>query len=695
MGVIRSLFPGGFPPPEPEPTGRWRHAVLAALVLASILVVLYWPAVDFRLLSFDDQYYTRENSLISGGLRGPNVVRALTRLPSENLFIPITHLSLMADVELFGMAPRGFHLTNILLFAIDIALLLLVLWRLTGSLWKSALAAAFVALHPLRVESVAWVTERKGLLAVFFLLLTVACHLRFVRSGRRAWYVALLLCAAIGMLAKPILVTLPVLLLLLDFWPLGRFRQDREGRTCPSFPRRTLALVIEKIPLLACSAAVTLTTLYLQQKMSFHENVSLASRLEHSFTSDLFYLYQTMWPKELIFRFFDTPWARFSGTLLPALLGVAIITAIVVRFGGRKPYVAFGWSWYLLALLPSSGFFPAGIQWISDRFTFIPHIGLAVAVVWLACDLASRRWRPILLGLAALALLLLAALTRQHLFDWKDGATVFGRGAEYSRDDPRYINTYACELMDMGDYPHAKEQIERILGIAMDPQVGIDIQLTYLAILERTAGLDNAIAQARLFLSRDPNFWKTRLNLADYLLAQARYSEAVPEYRRVLAVERMNPTIRAHALEGLGLALAATGQPDEALAAYAKGILEDPASSSLPYNLACLLADRGRPEEARAQFEEALRRDPANPVIRLKLADLLLASGDTGDAMPHLREVAVAAQGKAESLAAQGRILDAAGDHAQARTLYENALSLPAILPETLEDLRRRLAARH
>jgi tetratricopeptide (TPR) repeat protein len=690
--LIRRLFPDGFPPPEPAPSGSWRSALLAAFGLAVLMVFLYWPAVDFRLLSFDDQYYT-QNALVSEGLNDANIVRVFTELPEEDLFIPLTRLSFMVDVELFGMAPRGFHFTNIVLHAIDMALLLLVLWRMTGSLGKSALAAALVAFHPLRVESVAWVTERKDVLSVFFLLLSLSCYLRYARTRKMGWHVAVLFCCALGMLAKPMLVTLPFLLLLMDFWPLGRFREEAGEGPPPSFGRRLLALAAEKIPLAAISVLASLATLYVKQKSGLHRGVSIASRLEHSFSADFIYLYQTVWPRDLVFRFFRQPWDQYSGTLIPAAAVLAIISVIVVRSSGRRPYVAFGWFWYLVALFPVSGIVPTGIQWISDRFTYVPHVGLAVALVWLAAGIPARRWSLALPALAVILLLSLAILSRRQLYYWKDGVTMLGRGMEHSRQDPGYVGVYVRELINTGDLLRAREQQEQILRFAMDPYDGANIQKQYLEILDKLGDRTGAIAKAIEFLRQDPAFWRTRLHLADDLLAEGRFADAAAEFRRVLDVKTIPSYDREYALEGAGLSLWRMGMTEEALTSFNEGLKANPSNVSLRYNLARLLADRGDAGNARAQYEEALRIAPGNVRVRLALADLLIKMENVDAATFHYQEVSRSVPGNAEAIYAQARILESAGMKSQAWSLYASALKAPTLLTETAETVRKRMEA--
>jgi tetratricopeptide (TPR) repeat protein len=688
--VIRRFFPIDLPPAERPPQERWRRPLLAAFCLAFLTILLYWPAVDFRLLAFDDPYYT-QNDLVQGGWNRANIQRVFLELPEENLYIPLSQLSYMIDVELFGNAPRGFHLTNILLHSANMAILFLLLWRMTGSLWKSALVAAIVSFHPLRVESVAWVTERKGVLSFFFLLLTMACHLRYARTGRWIWYGAALLCALFGMLAKPMLVTLPILLLLLDFWPLGRFRGEHGESVSFGLGKRVLPLIAEKVPFAALSILMSLVTLRLQWKASLHPDVSILSRLEHSFSSFFIYLFQTAWPVDLVFRYYQAPWDRFTGTFLPAAAALAIVTAAIVRHASSRPYLLFGWLWYLCSLFPVSGIVPTGVQWISDRFTYVPHVGLAVAFVWLGADLFSRLSRRLLVGLAALLLVPLVLLSHLQLPYWKDGAALFGKGVVANARDPRYIAQYAAEMTELGRLSDARKQLEGVLPFAYDPHFGANIQTEYLLLLERMGERGSAIEQARIFLRGSPKAWRTRLYLADYLLAETRFAEAAAEYRQVAGEGGIPMYDRGYAFEGMGISSMRLGEGDAALRSFKEGLRVNPGSVSLRYNLARVLAARGETGAARETYEEALRIAPGNVRIRLSLAESLMRDGAAGDAARQFEEVARIAPGMAEGFYARGRVLEAAGMMAEARLFYGNAMRAPALLPDTADAVRLRM----
>jgi tetratricopeptide (TPR) repeat protein len=679
------------PGPEPPPQGGWGRALLLAAALFAVVTVLYFPAVDFRFLAFDDRYYTDRNH-VAAGLDGENVVRIFTRIPEEDLFIPVTQLSYMFDVEIFGGTARGFHLTNVLLHGAAMALLLLVLWRATGSLGRSAFAAALVALHPMRVESVAWITERKDVLCALFLFLAVGFHVRFARTGRIRWYAPLFLSALLSLLSKPVAVILPALLLLLDYWPLGRFRGAEGEEGGKALALRVARLAAEKLPLVALSALVSTVTMRLQSALAVRPE-TLPSRVEHALAAPFIYLWQTVYPVDLVFRYYRTLWGRFSGTLLPAALLFVLAAWAVVRLSRRRPWLAMGWAWYLAAIFPSSGIVPAGSFWISDRFTYLPHAGLAVAAVWSAGAAATPALRKGAAAAGGALLVVLALLSRHQLSFWKDGPTLFGRGLEANRGDFTYEGQYVEELLEAGELDRAAAELDRQEARALDPWYGSLVQNQRLSLLEKRGDRAGAVEAARRYLARDGGFWRTRMRMADDLLALGRYGEAEREYRLLLPVPQMTALERRLALEGLGASLSGLGRDEEALAAFEEALRgggDDP--SSLRTRIARVLARRGRGDEALPLFLDSIRRTPWDPLPRIGAAELLLAAGDVAGAAFQFQEAARLGEGKAEGFYASGRLREGAGLSAEAALLYRKALAAEPRSAETWTAARERLA---
>jgi tetratricopeptide (TPR) repeat protein len=316
---------------------------------------------------------------------------------------------------------------------------------------------------------------------------------------------------------------------------------------------------------------------------------------------------------------------------------------------------------------------------------------VAVAAAWLASSVLAGKYRKALAPASLLLLSLLAVTTRHQLAFWKDGVTLFGAGLEANGGDPRFVGQYVDELVHAGRLPEAREALAPLLPHALDPGVGVAIQLRHLSVLDALGDRAGAIEAARGYLGRDPGFWKTRLLLADHLLAEGRYGEAEGEYRTVLALGEFPSRERAHALEGLGIALAETGRGAAAEEKYLEGLAVNPLSVPLHFNLALQLSAGGDPARAAAHFVEALRLSPGNPRVLLALAEHLLRAGDPAGAAACFQEVEGRYPGSAEAFLARGRLLEAAGRGAEAREAYRAAAAGKALLPETPDGARKRL----
>jgi tetratricopeptide (TPR) repeat protein len=405
---------------------KYSTAIFSALLVALVLAV-YWQTVGFDLVDLDDLEYTVYNPLVSGGLTWAGVQAAFTRF-SQMYWIPVTWLSYMADVSVSGMSPAAFHRTNVLLHALNSLLVFLLFRSATGSGWKSFFAAALWALHPLRVESVAWVTERKDVLAGFFFLLALYGHLRYARTGKRLWLAAIALFALLGLMAKPVVMVLPVAMLLLDFWPLGRFPEGGLKEKLPAVKR----LLLEKAHLFALSVVFVVVTVRAQAiEGAFKVDaglVGLYGNLATAVKAYSAYLYETLWPVGLFVR--GQEYVTHFGYAATALClgGLVLASFLAFRFRKSFPELAFGWFWYLLVLFPNSGIVQAGMNTFSDRFTYLPHIGLTVGAVWTAERLYSRHVRDIrpLLALGAALLIVLPVLSYRQAAVWKDDFTLFG-----------------------------------------------------------------------------------------------------------------------------------------------------------------------------------------------------------------------------------------------------------------------------
>src|SRR5947209_472240 len=360
-------------------------SLLISLVLGAITFAVYAPVLNFEFVEFDHDSYVTGNPAVQNGLTFEGVLWAFRGFHVCN-WHPLTMLSHMLDCSIFHLAAGGHHLTNLLLHTANTVLLFLLLKRMTGALWRSAMVAALFAWHPLHVESVAWVAERKDVLSTLFLLLTIWAYVRYAEKPGLRRYSLVLLWFSLGLMSKPMLVTLPGVLLLLDYWPLDRMRfasaQDADTAAAPS--RRILSLVLEKLPLFVLSVAASIATLLAQREwnavISLH-SMSPSARLGNAIVSYAAYLEKMFWPVNLC-AFYPLPGKVSAGLFICAALMLGTICMLVWRSRRTRHYLSAGWLWYLLTLLPVIGLVQVGGQAMADRYTYVPLIGIFIMIVW-------------------------------------------------------------------------------------------------------------------------------------------------------------------------------------------------------------------------------------------------------------------------------------------------------------------------
>jgi protein O-mannosyl-transferase len=419
-----------------------RTTILIAVALVALDLIVYAPVRHFDFVQLDDPAYVTENPQVLKGLTGESVVWALTTGHAAN-WHPVTWLSHMLDVQLFGVAPGAHHAVNLLLHIVNTLLLFGILLRLTGATWRSAFVAALFGVHPLHVESVAWVAERKDVLSTLFWMLTTWAYVAFARAprseaassasrGRRTGlYLLALASFSLGLMAKPMLVTLPFVLLLLDWWPLGRWTPgrplDREAHPV----RNIWPLVREKVPLFALAAASSVVTVIAQQRggaVSTLETNPFGLRLQNAVVAVVAYLRDMLWPAGLTV-FYPFPESVPGWQLAVACLVLLAISAAVFRLARREPYLPVGWLWYLGTLVPVAGLVRVGLQARADRYTYVPLIGVFIMMAWGAASVAARV-RVLRHGIpvaAAAGVLVCALAAREQVGYWKDNVTLWTR----------------------------------------------------------------------------------------------------------------------------------------------------------------------------------------------------------------------------------------------------------------------------
>jgi Flp pilus assembly protein TadD len=636
MGTEETFAPD-LPARVPVPAKR-KTFLLSGLLFVWTLGT-FLPAVHNDFINCDDDVYVTANQHVRGGLTLQNVQWAFRTTTAAN-WHPLTWLSHMLDCELFGLRPWGHHLSSVLLHAVNVTLLFLVLKRMTGATLRSFAVAAIFGLHPLRVESVAWVAERKDVLSVFFWILTVWAYAEYARRpGEKStdptpivegegqenaggakcsgstwgWYFLALLFFALGLMSKPMLVTLPMVLLLLDHWPLARWQNGNIRK-----------LVVEKIPFLllaVASCAVTFVAQKQGEAMSLMAGVTVPARLANALVSYCRYLEKLVWPANLsvIYPVVNSwPASEVVGSCL-LLLCVSVIAIVLWR---SAPYLATGWFWFLGTLVPVIGLVAVGEQSIANRYTYIPSIGLLIALVWGAHDLLRRRWFPSWASalLATAAVVLCVVVTRWNLGLWRNSETLFAYATQVTQNNSAALSNLGNALLDQG---RPDEALSRFQEAARLKPRSAAVHNNLGVALGELGRLNEAIGQFQEALQLVPDHAHARFNLGKALERKGQLDEAMGEYQMALKLEPDYP----EALNSLGIVLAEKGRLEEAILEFQQAIQLNPEDDSAHNNLGIALTRQGNPGAAENQFKEALRLNPANRSAQQNLDDILKMKG--------------------------------------------------------------------
>jgi hypothetical protein len=538
------------PPARPSaPTSRARlAAVSAALVVATVLV--YAPVRHADFLSLDDTTYVTENPYVRAGLTSAGIRHAF--LGSRGaLWMPLAFVSHMVDVELFGLDPTGPHVVNIVLHVANALLLLFLLTRATGAVAPSIAVAAIFALHPLRVESVAWIAERKDVLSACFGLLTLHAWVSYVRRPSFVRYLAVVAGTALALLSKPMLVSLPLLMVLLDVWPLRRLASD-------ATPRATLRdVVLDKIPLLllsAATAAVTLLSARADASMPTLAERPLAARFAHATAAYVWYAWKTLWPTDLAVLYPYPMWSPVQVAGAAVVVGLA--GAVAVATWRRAPWTAIGLAWFGVGLFPVIGFFQAGSQGMADRFTYVPGIGLVVAIVWtLDAFVRTPRARAALGGAAVVYASALAIVSAHQATYWRDPATLYGHTLAVTTSNWMIETEMGNTWLRRGDPERAYARFEDAYRI--EPRYAVSA--FGLGLAATALGRpDEAELHYRDAIRIDPRYAKAHNNLGILLYQRGDADEALHHLSEAARVDGDSPELTAN----LKLALTASGVTD-------------------------------------------------------------------------------------------------------------------------------------
>ena len=635
-----------------------------ALVAATIIV--YAPVRHNEFVNLDDPQYVSGNRWVARGLSGPGLRWAFTTSHAGN-WHPVTWISHMLDVQLFGLDAGAHHATSLALHVANTLLLFTLLHRLTGALFRAAFVAALFALHPLHVESVAWVAERKDVLSTLFFLLTLHAYVSYARAPRARRYAAVLALFALGLMAKPMLVTLPLVLLLLDYWPLGRVSSVAAGRR----------LLVEKVPLLALSAASCVVTLLVQHGAGAVKGLDvlpLARRLANAAVAYFLYIAKMLWPSRLA-AIYPYPAARPAWAVSLAAAAVVVVSVLAARAAPRRPWLPVGWLWYLGMLVPVLGLLQVGSQPLADRYSYVPLIGLFIVAAWGAADLAGRnpRGRAVTTAAAVLVVAACAVATRAQVAHWRTSVALWehalavttanhraennlghalarqGRTAEavahyaealrIAPDDAEAHANLGLALADLGRTPEAIDHYEQALGLLPGDVEAHD----NLGVALMSQGrIDDALPHFAEAVRLDPSLALSHNDLGVALARKERFEEAIRELSVALQLDPGYAEARrnlAVAHNGLGAALADRGTLDQAIVHYAEALHLRPDLADAHANLARARAGQGRLDEARREAEEAVALEPRAADLRYDLAVLLARQGRTSDAKAQLESV--------------------------------------------------------
>jgi cytochrome c-type biogenesis protein CcmH/NrfG len=589
-------------------TSRWAF-IAVCVCLAVVTWVVFAQTLRYDFVNYDDPQYVYQNARITSGINFANVAWAISHLHSEH-WHPLTTITHMLDCQLHGVNAGWHHFANVLLHCLAVVLLFVALQRMTGALWRSAFVSAVFAVHPLHVESVAWIAERKDVLSAFFFTLTLLAYLHYTRAPSIGRYLTVALVVALGLMSKPMLVTLPFVLLLLDYWPLGRF-EARVSNT----GRQLLRLVLEKIPLVALSAVSSMVTFLAQRgAIGWTEQLPVPTRISNALVAYVIYIRQMLWPARLAV-FYPHPENRLPALEISLALIVLVgITAVAFVFRKKAPYFVTGWLWYLGMLVPVIGLVQVGWQGHADRYTYLPQIGLYIAVTWTVTDL-TRSWRFQRISLGAAAMIVVGALSWLGWLQtsyWRDSETLFTHALDVTTNNDVALNNLGIIFLDKGQ-------------------------------------LDDAISKLQAAIDLRPENAPAHDNLAKALLKKGQVAEAMVHYRKFLELEPVNVEAR----NTLGTALIQQGHVREAIDQWQQALALQPENGNAANNLAWVFAtctDESIRDGTRAAElgEKALRISGGKiPMIHKVLAAAYAESGRFADAVE-------TAQRGAELAASQG-----------------------------------------
>jgi tetratricopeptide (TPR) repeat protein len=665
------------------------------LFLIINIVVIYWQATGFDFVDYDDLIHVVDNPMVPGGVTWSGLKWAFTTTHT-GYWSPVTWISFMLDRDIFGMSARGFHLTNVILHVINSLLLFYVLKRYTRALWPSFFVASFFALHPLHVESVVWVTERRDVLSTLFWLLTMLAYISFVEK-RTFWrYVMILIFLAIGLMAKPMVVTLPFVFLVMDFWPLNRL-WPQVGIGVP-FVR----LILEKIPLFILSAASCSATFIAQKvggSVADSSIFPLSYRAGNALVSYCDYIWKMFRPVELAV-FYPHPSGGIAGWKIAASATVLLATTILVIFLRRRRYMLAGWLWYLGTLVPVIGLVQVGRQAMADHYTYIPLTGLFIMLVWFVGEMTVKlRYRNYLIGITgSLILVVLSIMAFRQVGYWRDTVTLFTHTAAVTKDNYLAYSLLGARYAHNGDFEKAKSELEKAMKFNVKEADVLYNIANGLALLGRT---DESMEYYGRILSFNSGDTDTYIALAKLETDRGDFARATEIYHKGLMGNPQNGDLHGR----LGTLFLQMGRVDEAIAELETAVKLKP-DSAIYANLGMAVSSKGQVERAIECYQKSIRMDPANAEAHYNLGNIYLAMERTSEAADEYRSAIKAKPGYSKAYGNLGIALLTLGkrdegiknfrqaveldqNNVEARFNFAMALADKGAIDEAIEHLRK------
>jgi Flp pilus assembly protein TadD len=614
-------------------------ALLIGLFLILATLAAFWQVRNHEFINLDDNMYVTDNRHVQSGLTLEGLTWAFTTIHAGH-WHPLTWLSHMLACQVYGLNPGGHHLTNLFFHIASTLLLFLVLRRMTGALWKSGFVAALFALHPLRVESVAWVAERKDVLSALFWMLTMWAYIRYVERPKLRRYLLALLFFALGLMSKPTVVTLPFVLLLLDYWPLNRFQfpplstnpksPDPKPKNTSDRISTVLRLVWEKAPFFILSAASSILTAFAAQKAGAVISLKYSpfgSRIANALVSYATYIAKMIWPNHLAV-FYPYPATFPLWKVAGAVFLLSLVTFMVIRAARKYPYLAVAWLWYVGTLVPMIGLVQAGMQAMADRFTYVPLIGLFIMIAWSLTDiLAGWRWRRLVLSISAGILLsILMVVTRVQVQRWQNNVTLFEHSLEVTTSNYLIHTNLGITLAHQGKYQEAMIHTTEAVRIKPDfeiPHYNLGV------ILAKQGKVEQAVIQFSEALRIKPEYSDAHSSLGLALAGQGMIQEAIAHFTEALRIKPDN----SEAHNNLGVILARQGKTQEAIVHFAEALRVKPNNTEAHNNLGVALMGQGKVQEAIAHFAKAVQAKPDYAEAHINLAFGYLTIGDKVSAL--------------------------------------------------------------